>query len=121
MMVTTMNQDKIRALALELAKDLKTTADFSVFSAQLTKIAVEAALNAELDVHLGYASNALAGATVALVATVAPLNHSKTITVKLLSTRHVTAMPVLNRCFSSKVKRASLPWTSRFYVSMQRV
>jgi putative transposase len=55
MMGITMNQDKIKALALELAKDLKTPADLSAFSAQLTKIAVEAALNAELDEHLGYA------------------------------------------------------------------
>ena len=56
-----MNQDKIRALALELAKDLKTPADLSAFSAQLTKIAVEAALNAELDVHLGYAPHEARG------------------------------------------------------------
>jgi transposase-like protein len=61
MMGTTMNQDKIRALALELAKDLKTPADLSAFSAQLTKIAVEAALNAELDVHLGYAPHEARG------------------------------------------------------------
>lgn len=40
MMGASMNQDKIRELALELAKDLKTPADLSAFSAQLTKIAV---------------------------------------------------------------------------------
>ncbi|MFT7389241.1 MAG: hypothetical protein ACI8VC_002506, partial [Candidatus Endobugula sp.] len=33
-----MNQHKIKALALELAKDLKTPEDLSAFSAQLTKI-----------------------------------------------------------------------------------
>lgn len=49
-----MNQDKMKALAAELAKDLKTPEDLSVFSAQLTKISVEAALNAEMDSHLGY-------------------------------------------------------------------
>ena len=51
----TMNEEKIKALALELAKDIKTPEDLSKFSAQLTKITVEAALNAELEEHLGYA------------------------------------------------------------------
>lgn len=50
-----MNQDKLKALAAELAKDLKTPADLSALSAQLTKITVEAALNAEMENHLGYA------------------------------------------------------------------
>ena len=48
----TMNQDKIKALALELAKDIKTPEDLSALSAQLTKITVEAALNAEMEEHL---------------------------------------------------------------------
>ena len=50
-----MNQEKIKALAEELAKDLKTPADLNALSAQLTKITVEAALNAEMQAHLGYA------------------------------------------------------------------
>lgn len=49
-----MNQNKLQALAEELAKDLKTPEDLSALSAQLTKITVEAALKAELDSHLGY-------------------------------------------------------------------
>jgi transposase-like protein len=52
-----MNTEKIKALALELAKDIKTPDDLSAFSAQLTKITVEAALGAELEAHLGYAPN----------------------------------------------------------------
>jgi putative transposase len=56
-----MNQHKIKALALELAKDLKTPEDLSAFSAQLTKITVEAALNAELEHHLGYAPHEIKG------------------------------------------------------------
>ena len=56
-----MNQDKMKALALELAKDLKTPEDLSAFSAQLTKITVEAALNAEMENHLGYARHDPAG------------------------------------------------------------
>ena len=50
-----MNQDKINALALELAKDIKTPEDLAAFSSQLTKITVEAALSAEMQPHLGYA------------------------------------------------------------------
>jgi transposase-like protein len=56
-----MNQHKIKALALELAKDLKTPEDLSAFSDQLTKITVEAALNAELEHHLGYAPHEIKG------------------------------------------------------------
>ena len=50
----TMNEKKLKALANELAKDLKTPEDLSALTAQLTKMTVEAALNAELDHHLGY-------------------------------------------------------------------
>ena len=50
----TMNEKKLKALANELAKDLKTPEDLSQLTAQLTKITVEAALNTELDHHLGY-------------------------------------------------------------------
>ncbi len=47
-------QEKIKALASELAKDLKTPEDLSALSAQLTKITVEAALKAEMEPHFGY-------------------------------------------------------------------
>ena len=50
----TMNKKNINALASELAKDIKAPEDLSALTAQLTKITVEAALNAELDHHLGY-------------------------------------------------------------------
>lgn len=53
-MSSTMNQNKIQALADENAKDLKTPEDLSELSALLTKITVEAALRAEMDHHLGY-------------------------------------------------------------------
>lgn len=51
----TMNDKRIEALAKELAKELKTPEDLSKLSAKLTKITVEAALNTELEEHLGYA------------------------------------------------------------------
>jgi putative transposase len=40
----TMNKEKLKALAAEIAKDLKTPEDLSALSAQLTKLTVEAAL-----------------------------------------------------------------------------
>ena len=43
-----MDEKKIRALAAELAKGLKTEADLNQFSRMLTKLTVETALNAEL-------------------------------------------------------------------------
>lgn len=47
-------EKKMRELAKELARDLKTPEDLSAFSAQLKKITVEAALGAEMEEHLGY-------------------------------------------------------------------
>ena len=52
-----MNQNKLQALAEELAKDLKAPEDLAVLSAQLTKITIEAALKAEIRHHLGYDKN----------------------------------------------------------------
>lgn len=53
-MGTHLNKNKLKALAAELAKDLKTPEDLSALSAELKKLTVEAALNAEMDHHLGY-------------------------------------------------------------------
>lgn len=49
-----MDQKQLEAFAREAAKTLKTEKDLNNFSQMLTKITVEAALNAELDDHLGY-------------------------------------------------------------------
>ena len=49
---------KLKALAAELAKGLKTEADLNQFSRMLTKLTVETALNAELTDHLGHEKNA---------------------------------------------------------------
>ncbi len=43
-----MDEKKLKALAAELAKGLKTEADLNPFSRMLTKLTVETALNAEL-------------------------------------------------------------------------
>ena len=56
-MSTTMNRQKLQAMAEELAKDVKTPEDLSQLSAFLTKLTVEAALKGEMDHHLGYGKN----------------------------------------------------------------
>jgi len=52
-----MDQKQLEAFAREAAKSLKTETDLNNFSQMLTKITVEAALNAELDEHLGYSKH----------------------------------------------------------------
>jgi transposase-like protein len=49
-----MNKKELQALAQQAAKGIKSEKDLCDFSAMLKKIAVEAALNAELDERLGY-------------------------------------------------------------------
>ena len=49
-----MDHKKLKAMAEELAKDVKTPEDLSQLSAFLTKLTVEAALKGEMSHHLGY-------------------------------------------------------------------
>ncbi len=49
-----MNKAELEAFAREAAKSIKTEKDLNAFNQMLTKITIEAALNAELDEHLGY-------------------------------------------------------------------
>lgn len=49
-----MNRAELEVFAKETAKHIKTEKDLNDFRQVLTKITVEAALNAELDEHLGY-------------------------------------------------------------------
>ncbi|EAP9281383.1 TPA: IS256 family transposase [Salmonella enterica subsp. diarizonae] len=53
-----MDEKKLKALAAELAKGLKTEADLNQFSRMLTKLTAETALNAGLTDHLGHEKNA---------------------------------------------------------------
>lgn len=50
-----MNKKELEAFAREAAKGIKSEQDLTDFRKILTKITVEAALNAELEEHLGYA------------------------------------------------------------------
>ncbi len=49
-----MNKKELEAFAREASKGMKTKKDLNEFSQMLTKIAVEAALNAELDDHFDH-------------------------------------------------------------------
>ena len=49
-----MNKKELHAMAQQAAKNIKSEEDLNVFRQMLTKITVEAALNAELDDHLGF-------------------------------------------------------------------
>ena len=54
-------EEKLKQLAGELAKDIKTGEDLSFLSAQLVKLTVEAALSAEMENHLGYPPHSALG------------------------------------------------------------
>ena len=52
-----MNKKELQVIAQAAAKNIKTEADLNEFRQMLTKITVEAALNSELDDHLGFAKH----------------------------------------------------------------
>ena len=54
-------EEKLKVLAGELAKDIKTGEDLSSLSPRLVKLTVEAALGAEMESHLGYPPHSTAG------------------------------------------------------------
>jgi len=56
-----MDQEKLKALAAELAKDIKSEKDLGTLTEQLLKLTVETALNAELVEHLGYEKHSPSG------------------------------------------------------------
>lgn len=60
-MSTTMEDKDLRALAKELAKNVKSEKDLSDLSRQLLKLTVETALGAEMEEHLGYTKHAPEG------------------------------------------------------------
>lgn len=52
---------KLKQIASELAKDIKTGEDLSDLSSHLVRLTVEAALGAEMQEHLGYSPHSPAG------------------------------------------------------------
>lgn len=57
-----MKNKELHAIAQAAAKNIKTEDDLNEFRQMLTKITVEAALNAELDDHLGFSRHEIKGA-----------------------------------------------------------
>ncbi|OZA94942.1 MAG: IS256 family transposase, partial [Thiotrichales bacterium 34-46-19] len=55
--MSNIDQTKLKAMAAELAKDIKTQADLANLSSMLLKMTVEAALGAEMEHHLGYSKH----------------------------------------------------------------
>lgn len=55
--MSNIDQAKLKAMAAELAKDIKTQADLANLSSMLLKMTVEAALSAEMEHHLGYSKH----------------------------------------------------------------
>ena len=49
-----MDREKLKDMASELAKDIKTETDLNALSRELLKLTVETALKAELTEHVGY-------------------------------------------------------------------
>ena len=49
-----MKKEDLLAIAKEAAKNIKTEHDLNALTQMMSKITIEAALNAELDDHLGY-------------------------------------------------------------------
>lgn len=66
-----MKKQDLEAFAREVAKGLKTEQDLNEFSQMLTKVTVAAALNAELDDHLGTAGTSHRRTPTAATATAA--------------------------------------------------
>lgn len=64
-----MDKKKLKVLAAELAKGLKTEAGLNLFSRMLTKLTVETALNAELTDHLRHEKNTPKKAPIPVMAT----------------------------------------------------
>lgn len=58
-----MNPKDLEAFAKEAAKGIKTEKDLDDFRKMLTKVTVEAALNAELEDHLGYEKHGQSGSS----------------------------------------------------------
>jgi len=52
-----MKKEELQSIAQTAAKNIKTEADLNEFRQMLTMITVEAALNVELDDHLGFAKH----------------------------------------------------------------
>ena len=113
-----MKKEKIEAFAREAAKSIKTESDLNDFRQILTKITVEAALNAELDDHLGYEKH-----TPSANSNSRNGYSSKTLRTKMANLRlkHlVIVKAALSPFWSRNSRPTSLPWTTIFSAFMRK-
>ncbi|KNX90511.1 transposase, Mutator family protein [Yersinia pestis] len=113
-----MDEKKLKALAAELAKGLKTEADLNAFSRMLTKLTVETALNAELTEHLGHEKNTPKSGSNTRngYSSKTLLCDDGEIELNTPRDRENTFEPQLIR----KIRRVSHRWTARFCPVRQR-
>jgi len=90
-----MKKEDLLAIAKEAAKNIKTEHDLSQLTKMLSKITIEAALNAELDDHLGYDKTRSQGLTIAAMAI--PASPSRQKRVSLRSTHLAIETVILNQ------------------------
>ncbi len=92
-----MKKEDLLAIAKEAAKNIKTEHDLSQLTKMLSKITIEAALNAELDDHLGYDKNEITRSGLITAAMAIPARPSRQKMVSLRSTHLVIETVILNR------------------------
>lgn len=110
-----MDEKKLKALAVELAKGLKTEADLNSFSRMLAKLTVETVLNAELADHPGYEKNAPKTGS-----NTRNGYSSKTVLCddgEIELTHRVTVKTPSNHSCLRSTRRALRRWTAKFYPS----
>lgn len=101
-MGTQVDQEKLKAMAAELAKDIKSEKDLGALTQQLVKLTVETALNAELDEHLGYEKHAPQVAVPATVEMATLPSASRASMVKCQSSHPVTGTALSSRSSSAR-------------------
>ena len=70
-----MNKKGLEVFAKQAAKSIKSEADLTDFRKMLTKVTVEAALNAGLDEHLGYCHHEQSNKDLKLLALIGCITH----------------------------------------------
>ena len=104
-----MNKKELEAFAKQAAKSIKSEADLTDFRKMLTKVTVEAALNAELDEHLGYSRHEQSTKD----------NYRNGYSSKAIRTKDGEVdldAPRLTLSSSKRIKPALRRWTIRFYI-----
>ena len=118
-----MNEQKLKDLAAEFAKGIKTEDDLNQFTRLLTKLTVETALNAELTEHLGHEKNARKNGSNARngYSSKTVLSDDGEIEITTPRDRDGTFEPqLIKKMRSSASQGVSRKWIARFYPFMPK-